>query len=568
MIDIVGIGFVVATLMVYIGIAIKMKAETVEEFYVAARKVSAIRNGMATAADWMSGASFVSMAGAVALLGYDAGPFLLGWSLNYVLVAMLIAPFLRKYGKYTIPEFFEDRYYSKIARLVAVIMTYVVSLTYLTGQLAAVGIVMSRVFGVEKSIGVLIAPLLVLLYSSFGGMKSITWTQVAQYIVLITAYWLPIILVGAMLGLWNPLPHITYGPIVGEIDRLYRQLNVLEGHTWTEPFVRGIGKGSGELNWLLTTAGLMFGTLGLPHILMRFYTVPDVKQARMSVAWSLLFIGLLYLTAPVYAALASYKILQDLYAVAMPLNGQPIEVVKETLMKEAWVRKWMVTGLVGIKDLNHDGVFQYPNELFVHKDIIVLGLPDMYGLGALVAAFVAVGGLSAALSTADGLILAMTTAATHDFYKTLIRPEATEKEEVKVARIAMAAIAVIAGVIAYLQITNPVIGAYVAKTVGWAFAFAAATLSPAIILGIFWKRTTKEAAIIGMFVGLGVTLPYVIGVELGLIQPIEVLGSKIGSIAWGVIGFFTNLATTVVVSLLTPPPPKHIQKLVEDIRKP
>lgn len=560
--DVIAVSFLIATIIAYMLIAYRARATSTEEFYVAGRKVSPIRNGMATAADWMSGASFISMAGAVAALGYDASVFLIGWSLSYVLLAMLVAPFLRSYGKYTIPDFFEDRYYSKKARLFAVIMLYVVSLTYLTGQLLGVGIVLSRAFGVDATIMTLIAPLLVLLYSSFGGMKSITWTQVAQYIVLISAYWLPIVLIS---HLWNPIPHIAYGQHVEKVDKVVMEL---KGHAWTEPFWRTYASGTGQLNWLLSTLALMLGTMGLPHVLMRFYTVPSVRDARRSVAWSLFFISLLYLTAPVYAALAGEKEYQ-LYAMVKQLDGQPIDVVKQELMKEPWVKKWMEAGLIKLVDKNGDGIFQYGKDvLSIHKDIAVLGLPDMYGLGAVVASIILVGGISAALSTADGLILAMTTAATRDIYKSIINPRATEKKELTVARISMVAIAFLSGTLAYLMASNPVIKAYIAKTVAWAFAFAASTLTPAMLLGLHWKRATKEGAIAGMIAGLAVAVPYVVGVSLGYMEPVSIAGQKIGTIAWGVVGFIVNIVVNVIVSLMTSEPPKKVQELVEQIKVP
>ena len=593
--DVVAVSFLIATIIAYMLIAYRAKAETAEEFYVAARRVSPLRNGMATAADWMSGASFISMAGAVAILGYDASVFLIGWSLSYVLLAMTIAPFLRSYGKYTIPDFFEDRYYSKTARLFAVIMLYVVSLTYLTAQLLGVGIVLSRAFGIDATIMTLVAPLIVLLYSSFGGMKSITWTQVAQYIVLITAYWIPIIL---LTNLWHPIPHIAYGQHVEKVDDI---VYGLKKHAWTEPFWRVYASGTGQLNWLLSTIALMLGTMGLPHVLMRFYTVPSVRDARKSVAWALFFISLLYLTAPVYAALAGEKeyaletiFLNHVKTDAAKLAGQPIDKVKEyfagNLPKWAasekvtaagseitvggdWVDKWMKAGLIKVvvNDKNGNGVFD-PGvdqvKLSIHKDIAVLGLPDMYGLGALIASIILVGGISAALSTADGLILAMTTAATRDVYKTFINPRATDREELRVARLSMIAIAFISGLLAYAMAANPVIKAYIAKTVAWAFVFAASTLTPAMLLGLHWKRTTKEGAIAGMIAGLAVALPYVVLVSLGYMSPVSIAGQKIGTIAWGVIGFLVNLIVTIVVSLVTAPPPRQVQELVERIRVP
>ena len=592
--DVFAVSFLIATIIAYMLIAYRAKAETAEEFYVAARRVSPLRNGMATAADWMSGASFISMAGAVAALGYDASVFLIGWSLSYVLLAMLIAPFLRSYGKYTIPDFFEDRYYSKKARLFAVIMLYVVSLTYLTGQLLGVGIVLSRAFGVDATIMTLIAPLIVLLYSSFGGMKSITWTQVAQYVVLITAYWIPIVL---LTNLWHPIPHIAYGHNVKVVDEVSEKLT---GKEWTEPFVRVYASGTGQLNWLLSTLALMLGTMGLPHVLMRFYTVPSVRDARKSVAWALFFISLLYLTAPVYAALAGEKeyglklVFHNHLGDLKQLNGKEISQVKEFLaanlpkwadtdvvkvsdgefrVRGDWVKKWMDAGLIKIivTDKNKNGVFDYGVDevkLSIHKDIAVLGLPDMYGLGPLIASIILVGGISAALSTADGLILAMTTAATRDIYKSIINPRASEKKELMIARISMVLIAFIAGVLAYLMAANPQIKAYIAKTVAWAFAFAASTLTPAMILGLHWKRTTREGALAGMLAGLAVAVPYVVAVSLGWMDPISIAGQKIGSIAWGVVGFLVNLVVTVIVSLVTSEPPSEVQQLVERIRVP
>ena len=587
--DVLAVSFLVVAILVYMFIAYRSRAFTAEEFYVAARRVSPLRNGMATAADWMSGASFISMAGAVAALGYDASVFLIGWSLSYVLLAMTLAPFLRGYGKFTIPDFFEDRYYSKKARLFAVIMLYVVSLTYLTAQLLGVGVVLSRAFGVDARIMTLVAPLIVLLYSSLGGMKSITWTQVAQYIVLISAYWLPIVLLS---HLWHPIPHIAYGKDVAKTDLIVRDLR---GHAWTEPFWRHYADGYGQLNWLLATFALMLGTMGLPHILMRFYTVPSVRDARLSVAWALFFIGLLYLTAPIYAALAGGKeyALQTVFKSHIKdVMGMKVAEAKKYLTEHLpewaekaeadklhgvkvggdWVRKWMDAGLIKVKvvDKNGNGVVDKGDavKLSIHKDIAVLGLPDMFGLGPVVASIILVGGISAALSTADGLILAMTTGATRDIYKTFINPRATDRQELKVARLSMLGIAIISGLLAYGMAASPTVKAYIAKTVGWAFAFAASTLTPAMILGVHWKRTTREGALAGMVAGLIVSVPYVALVSLKKISPITIGGQAIGSIAWGTIGFLVNLVVTVLVSLATAPPPSEVQRMIDRIKVP
>ncbi len=530
-----GLAIILGSVVFYVSVAWIMKAATVEEFYVAGRRVPAVVNGAATAADWMSGASFISMAGAIAVLGYDAMPFIIGWTLGYVLAAFFIAPYVRRSETYTVPEFIEARSGWAVARLVSVVMLFVVSLTYLTAQLVGVGVVISRFLGIPAAIGAYIGVLLVVLYATTGGWKSVTWTQFTQYVVLITMYWLPVMIASYSLGLFKPWPHFSYGEILQELQAREQQFGL---PAWTEPYARAFAGGTGQLNWVLSAIVLMLGTIGLPHILVRFYTVPDVHRARLSVGWALVFIGLLYTTAPLYALIARYAFSQ--------VWGMEIETAKQV----GWISKWLPTGLVSLKDANGDGVLQ-PAELSFHRDIVVVGMPDMFGMVWVISALVATGGLAAALSTADGLLLAMTTAITRDIYKRFINPAVTERREILAARITLVIVALLAGTLGYLAILDPTFRSYVALIVGWAFVFAASSFTPAIILGIFWRGLNRYGIVAGMIVGMLVALPYVVGVGVFGMPPLEIAGQKIGTIAWGFFSFLANLIVSVLVSLAT-----------------
>ncbi|MEM4776112.1 MAG: VC_2705 family sodium/solute symporter [Pyrobaculum sp.] len=544
---------VVGSLFIYFFVALSLRRASVDAFYVAERRVPPIVNGAATAADWMSAASFLSMAGVVALLGFDAIPFIIGWTLGYTLMAFTVAPYVRRSETYTIPEFVEARSGGwGVARLVAVVMLFIISFTYLTAQLTGIGVVFGRFLGIEAAIGAFIGVIGTVMYSWTSGWKSITWIQAMQYVFMITMYWVPVMIAAYVLGLFKPLPQLAYGPLVEEIQTRESEFGLRQ---WTEPFARAFAAGTGQLNWIMGAVTLMLGTMGLPHILIRFYTVPSMRAARYSVGWALLFIGLLYVTAPVYAAIARYSI--------SGLWGRPISEVMEL----EWVKKWLPTGLIRINDRNNDGILQ-PGELTFHGDIVVVGMPDMFGMHWIIAPLVAMGGLAAAISTADGLLLSMSTAVTRDIYKRFINPRVSEKGEVWMARIMLWVIAAFAAALAYLALKDPTYSQYVALMVAWAFVFAASTFTPAVILGIFWSRLNRYGIVAGMIAGMAVALPYVLSVGVLGMPPIEVFGQKIGTTAWGVVGFIVNLIVSIVVSLVTRPEGKEVREFLQKIRTP
>jgi cation/acetate symporter len=544
------------TFALYIGIAIATRVKTTAGFYVAGQGVSAIGNGMATAADWMSAASFISMAGIIAFLGYDGAVYLMGWTGGYVLLALLLAPFLRKFGKYTVPDFVGDRYYSSTARVVAVISAIFVSFTYVAGQMRGVGLVFSRFLEVEVTTGVVIGMVIVFLYAVLGGMKGVTYTQIAQYCVLIFAYMVPAIAIALMLTN-NPIPQAAIGEILPKLNALTEDLG-LTGYA--SPFTD-----LSFINVLFITIALMVGTAGLPHVIVRFYTVKSVSAARWSTGWALLFIAFLYTTAPTIAIFVKYLILST-------LANQPVEVVNAV----PWVQTWTQTGLIQPADFNGDGVVQ-ATELFgakgppaipaaIDRDILVLALPEIARLAPFIIALVAAGGLAAALSTASGLLIVVSSAIAHDLYGHLINPEADDRKRLAVGRISTAVAVLIAG---YLGINPP---GFVAEVVAFAFGLAAASFFPVILLGIFWKRATKEGAIWGMIVGLAFT-----AVMIGMIRAPQIFGAAapvipdffgINAQGVGTVGMFLNFAVMIVVSLVTPPPPAHVQEMVESIRYP
>jgi cation/acetate symporter len=544
---------IVASFALYIGIAIWSRVRTTEGFYVADRGVSAVANGMATAADWMSAASFISMAGLIAFLGADGSVYLMGWTGGYVLLALLIAPFLRRFGWYTVPDFVAARYYSNVARVVAVIAAIFISFTYVAGQMRGVGVVFSRFLGVNVEAGVLIGMVIVAVYAVWGGMKGITYTQVAQYCVLIVAYLLPAIAIAFVLtGL--PIPQLAIAGTLPRLDGLSTELGL---SAYSTPFT-----GFSRLNVLAITTALMVGTAGLPHVIVRFYTVRSVRAARWSAGWALLFIALLYTTAPTVAIFAKYYMLNT-------LANRPLVEVQAI----DWVRNWMQTGLITLRDANGDGIMQAA-ELFgaagltasIDRDIVVLALPEIAGLAPFVIALVAAGGLAAALSTASGLLLVISSAVAHDVYGQILRPEARDSERLRVARVAIALAVLIA---AWFGIHPP---GFVAEVVAFAFGLAAASFFPILVLGIFWKRTTSTGAVAGMITGLVFTGGFILlnrSVQVfGTSQPI--LGPFFGITAQGIgtVGMLINFAVTVAVSLVTPPPPKHVLELVDAIRQP
>lgn len=538
--------FVGASFLIYVYIGWQSRVKDSKGFFVAGQGVPALANGAATAADWMSAASFISMAGLISFLGYDGSIYLMGWTGGYVLLALLLAPYLRKFGKYTVPDFVGDRYYSQFARLVAVIAAIFVSLTYVAGQMRGVGIVFSRFLQVDISTGVVIGMVIVGFFAVLGGMKGITWTQVAQYCVLIVAYLIPAVAIALILT-GNPIPQFafTFSDIADKLNGLQVDLGFQE---YTKPFVN-----KSMLDVLFITIALMVGTAGLPHVIVRFYTVPNVRAARYSAGWALLLIAILYTTAPALSMFARYNLIDSLH------NKTVAEV-----QQLDWARKWESTGLLGFEDKNGDGRYQLTpeeatSEITIDRDIIVLSTPEVAKLAPWVIALVAAGGLAAALSTASGLLLVISSSIAHDVYFRMINPHASESRRVFVGRIMVGFAVVVAG---YFGVNPP---GFVAQVVAFAFGLAAASFFPAIFLGIFDKRTNKEGAIAGMLTGLIFTTAYIIGVKFAG-MPTWFFGVSAEGI--GTLGMAINLVVTLIVSRLTPPPPPEIQALVEDLRSP
>ena len=556
-----------ASFALYVFIAIRSRAGSTQEFYVAGKGIHPLANGMATAADWMSAASFISMAGLIGLSynGYGGSVFLMGWTGGYVILAMLIAPYLRKYGKFTVPEFIGDRYYSNTARIVAVICLIICSVTYVIGQMKGIGVAFSRFLETDYETGLFSGMVIVFFYAVLGGMKGITYTQIAQFCVLIFAYTVPAIFISLQLT-GQPVPQIGLGSTLADgtylLEKLDRTLLDLGFQEYTTS-VRG-----STLNMAAFTASLMIGTAGLPHVIIRFFTVPTVRAARTSAGWALVFIAILYTTAPAVAAMARLNILQTLE----PQPGQHLAVEE----RPAWFKNWEQTGLLGIEDKNGDGLIQYSaspdtNELVtLDNDILVLANPEIAKLPNWVIALVAAGGLAAALSTAAGLLLAISSAISHDLLKRTLMPDISERQELMASRLAMAGAVLGAG---YLGLNPP---GFAAGTVALAFGLAASSLFPALLLGIFSKRVTREGAVLGMLAGIGVTLAYVFqhkGIMfipgtsfLGDLPPNWFLGIEPN--AFGVVGAIVNFSVTLTVSRLTAPPPASVQQLVEEIRVP
>ncbi|MEO1762263.1 MAG: sodium:solute symporter family protein [Cyanobacteria bacterium J06629_18] len=538
--------FVGASFLIYVYIGWQSRVKDSKGFFVAGQGVPALANGAATAADWMSAASFISMAGLISFLGYDGSIYLMGWTGGYVLLALLLAPYLRKFGKYTVPDFVGDRYYSQFARLVAVIAAIFVSLTYVAGQMRGVGIVFSRFLQVDINTGVLIGMVIVGFFAVLGGMKGITWTQVAQYCVLIVAYLIPAVAIALILT-GNPIPQFafTFSDIADKLNGLQVDLGFQE---YTKPFVN-----KSMLDVLFITIALMVGTAGLPHVIVRFYTVPNVRAARYSAGWALLLIAILYTTAPALSMFARYNLIDSLHD----------KTVTEVQQLD-WAKKWESTGLLGFDDKNGDGRYQLTpeeatSEITIDRDIIVLSTPEVAKLAPWVIALVAAGGLAAALSTASGLLLVISSSIAHDVYFRMINPHASESRRVFVGRIMVGFAVVVAG---YFGVNPP---GFVAQVVAFAFGLAAASFFPAIFLGIFDKRTNKEGAIAGMLTGLIFTSIYIIGVKFAG-MPTWFFGVSAEGI--GTLGMVINLIVTLIVSRLTPPPPPEIQALVEDLRSP
>jgi len=540
------------TFTLYIGIAIWSKAGSTKEFYVAGSGVSPIANGMATAADWMSAASFISMAGLISFMGYDGSVYLMGWTGGYVLLALLLAPYLRKFGKFTVPDFIGDRYYSDTARVVAVFCALIISFTYVAGQMRGVGLVFSRYLEVDINTGVIIGMAIVLFYAVLGGMKGITYTQVAQYCVLIFAFMVPAIFISIQMT-GNPIPQIGFGSqgtdgmyLLDKLDSLSRELGF---HEYTS------GSKS-KLDVFFITAALMVGTAGLPHVIVRFFTVKKVSDARKSAGWALLFIAILYTTAPAIAVFARINL---------------IETVSEKRYDElpGWFDNWEKTGLLTFDDKNKDGLVQYVadpqlNELSIDRDIMVMANPEIAELPNWVIALLAAGALAAALSTAAGLLLVISASVSHDLIKKIIKPDVSEKGELIAARVSAFFAVLLAG---YFGINPP---GFVAATVALAFGLAAASFFPAIVMGIFYKRMNKEGAVSGMIVGLFLMLFYMTKFKFGW------FGGGTNNEWWfgvspegfGTFAMLANFIVSITVCQFTAPPPKEIQELVENIRIP
>lgn len=539
----------------YIGIAIWSRAGSTKDFYVAGGGVSPLANGMATAADWMSAASFISMAGIISFSGYDGSVYLMGWTGGYVLLALLLAPYLRKFGKFTVPDFIGDRYYSRTARLVAIICALFVSFTYIAGQMRGVGVVFSRFLEVEVNTGVYVGMAIVLFYSVLGGMKGITYTQVAQYCIMIFAFMVPAIFISIQMT-GNPLPQLGFGDRVADGTYLLDKLDGLHRELGFAEYTSG---SKSTLDVFMITAALMLGTAGLPHVIVRFFTVPRVKDARKSALYALIFIAILYTTAPAIAVFARTNLIET-------VSNQQYDKMP------AWFSKWETTGLLDFDDKNNDGTIQYvadpnKNELTIDRDIMVLANPEIANLPNWVIALVAAGGMAAALSTAAGLLLVISASVSHDLLKKMVMPNITEKQELWAARGASVVAVLVAG---YFGIHPP---GFVASVVALAFGLAASSFFPAIVMGIFSKRMNKEGAIAGMVFGLGITLYYIARFKLNWIGNIENSGPDnwwfgISPEGFGTLGMLINFIVAIVVSRFTKKPPVEIVEIVDNIRIP
>ena len=569
------------TFTLYIGIALWSRAGSTKEFYVAGGGVPPLANGLATAADWMSAASFLGMAGIIAFSGYDGSVYLMGWTGGYVLLALLLAPYLRKFGKFTVPDFIGDRYYSNFARTVAVIAALFVSFTYVAGQMRGVGVVFSRFLDVEVDTGVYIGMAVVLFYAFLGGMKGITYTQVAQYCVLIFAFMVPAVFISIM-ATGNPVPQLGFGS-VGD-DGVYL-LDKLDGLMTDLGFTAYTDGTKSTTDIFFITAALMMGTAGLPHVIIRFFTVPKVKDARRSAGYALLFIAILYTTAPAIAVFARTNLIET-------VQGTPYREIPD------WFTKWEATGLIAWTDKNNDGKIQYlpgaaiegkkplfteskgtegqrmisnasttANELYVDRDITVLANPEIAGLPSWVIALVAAGGLAAALSTAAGLLLVISTSISHDLIKKQLTKDISDRKELLIARLSAVLAVVVAG---YFGINPP---GFVASVVALAFGLAASSFFPAIVMGIFSKRMNREGAISGMVAGLAITTYYIARFKLGWIGNPETSGTNnwwfgISPEGFGTVGMLLNFLVAAIVSRFTSAPPENVQEIVENIRIP
>ena len=575
MVDPWTIFWVITTFGVYIFIAIRARAGSTEDFYVAGHDVHPVINGMATGADWMSAASFLSMAGLIAFLGYGGSVYLMGWTGGYVLLALLLAPYLREFGKFTVPDFVGDRYYSKVARVIAVVCALFVSFTYIAGQMKGVGVAFSGFLGVSFNAGILIGMAIVFFYAVLGGMKGITYTQVAQYVVLIFAYTVPAIFISLTIT-GNPVPQLGFiGNAAGTEVSMLEKLNTVVTDLG---FLEYTSTDKSKLDVLCITAALMFGTAGLPHVIIRFFTVGSAQAARKSAGWALLFIALLYTVAPAVGAFARMNFVDTVNEATYITDAENYEERAAEVLLDGgkpvpeWYKSWEKTGLLEYDDLNGDGIMQYrgpsapdgiANEVNPNQDIFVLANPQIANLPDWVIGLVVAGGLAAALSTAAGLLMVISSAVSHDLLKRTFRPDMSEKSEMLAARIAAGFAVFLAGLLGIFATQLP----FVAQVVAFAFGLAAASLFPIIFLGIFWKRMNKEGAIAAMLTGLVTTFSYIYYFKFG--------GGTAENWLFGVspegIGFvfmWLAIAIGIVVSLVTPPPPQAIQDLVQDIRIP
>ncbi|MBI5032437.1 MAG: cation acetate symporter [Chloroflexi bacterium] len=583
----IGWCFIILTMGLYATIGIISRTKVLDEYYVAGRKVPGFFNGMATGADWMSAASFISMAGSLWALGYDGLAYIMGWTGGYVLLALLFAPYLRKFGQYTIPDFVGARFGGNKARGVAAVAAIIVSFTYVTAQVTGVGLIMARFVGVPYELGVIIGLSGVLVCSFLGGMKAVTWTQVAQYVILIVAYLVPVTFLSLKLTGF-PIPELAYGQALQNITRLETEQKIAK--PYIEPYNEVLSNASaiGAVNQINQMTGaklevpkaatvpdwkntpwdfmaltfvLMIGTAGLPHILIRYYTVPSIRESRKSVGWALFFIFLLYFTAPAYAAFSRWEILQNVIGLKIGTVQDGGKDWTTVLNKEGkplpWVLNFAKTGLLTVSDTNKDGVLQF-SEIVINNDLIVLSTPEIAGLPYTIAALVAAGGLAAALSTADGLLVVIASAVAHDFYFRIINPKASAQTRMNLGKAMVVVAAAVAALAAMPRL------ALIVQMVSWAFSLAAGSFFPIILLGIFWKRANGPGAIAGIIGGLAVTIIYMFGNYTN--PAFNVFG--ISHLSAGLFGAAANFALTIVVSLVTAPPPKEIQDFVDHVRHP
>lgn len=530
----VSLAIILATFALYIWIAIINTAKQTSDFYVAGRGIPPIFNGMAIGADWMSAASFIGMAGTIMLLGYDGLAYIMGWTGGYLFLTILLAPQLRKFGRFTVPEFIGDRFNSRNALIIAAICTIIISFTYSIGQLSGSGVVIGRLFEIDAKIATMLGAVLIAFYAGFGGMKGITWTQVAQYVILIIAYLVPVIFMSFQLT-GNPIPWISYGEIVTQMGELDRELGISE---YFAPFTNGT-----KWQFLALMFTLMCGTAGLPHVIVRFFTVSTMKAARWSGAWALIFIGLLYFSAPAYAAFARFILMTE-------VAGSQIANLP------GWTKSWVDTGKLQVADQNSDGLLQW-SELVIANDIVVMATPEIANLGVFVIGLVAAGAMAAALSTAGGLMISISSSFAHDIYYRVFNPQATERKRLFVGRVSIVVATLLAGLIAL----NPP-GA-ITQIVAWAFAIASGTFFPALVLGVWWKRANAQGTIAGLLVGLGVTLSYIFAAKYGGFTILGIIDTGAG-----IFGAIAAFATNIIVSLSTPAPSKELQDAVVNLRYP